>query len=341
MGAPIEGGRKETMKESVILISGYGAPGEEDLVLYRIGEEGQVRKLQGICHGRAPSFCCQGDNGWVYAASERPDGADVTAYRMEGEHLRPVCTLEVPGSGLCHLHAHKGILFGSCYESGHAFAVDAGVNRVLWQRHWENGHIHWAYTAGDTLYLADLGNDCVYRFSLDGGIPAGEPVSLRQPEGSGPRQIFLLEDGCMLCVNELDGTLRVWDRDGHVCAEEQASAEGSMRNWPGGMCGGDVLYVCNRGPNTMAAWRWEEGRLKIQGEWPTGNWPRHAAVLRGTGHLAVACMRGNEVHGYAWAKDGLGESFSLPLAGASCVLELAGSVILTSDEISRDGRGIF
>ena len=310
------------MKENLVLVSGYGAPGEEDMALYRIREDARPRKLYGLRHGRGPSFCCQGGSGWIYAASERADGADITAYEPGRETLRFIRTIAVPGSGLCHLHEYGGVLFGSCYESGHALAVDAGLTRVLWSRHWERGHIHWAYTAGETLYLADLGNDCVYRFMLRGGIPAGEPVYLRQPEGSGPRQIFLLEDGCLFCVNEADGMLRVWDPDGGLASEERAAGS-PAGNWPGGACQSrdGILYVCNRGPNTLAAWQWAQGRLTRLGEWPAGDWPRHIAVLTGTGLVAAACTRGGEVRGYHCTPEGLQETFSIPLAGASCVLE--------------------
>ena len=312
------------MEESLILVSGYGAPGEEDIALYRIEAAGWVRKLYGMCHGGSPSFCCKGAGGRIYAASERPDGADITVYELQKEALKQVGRLTVPGRGLCHLHACGEVIFGSCYESGDYFAVDAELTKILWTFSRTGTHAHWAYTAGASLYLADLGNDCLYRFRLSGGLPTGEPEILCQPHGSGSRQILMLRDGNLACVNELDGMLRVLDTEGKSRAEEPASGVADKQNWPGGACldGEGTLYVCNRGPNTLAAWRWEGGGLSRRQEWLTGDWPRHIAALSETGFVAAACMRSHEVIGYDCHPDIPVEVFRFPLAGASCVLEL-------------------
>lgn len=312
------------MKKSLILISGYGAPGEEDIALYRIEEEGRAEKVYGMCHGHGPSFCCRGGSGWIYAASERADGADITAYELQGERLKAVAKLAVPGRGLCHLHACGQVLYGSCYESGDFFAVDGKLTEILWTFSRRNAHAHWAHTAGNSLYLADLGNDCLYRCRLHEGLAEGETEILGQPRGSGPRQILTLKDGNLACVNELDGMLRVLDTTGEIKAAEPAGGEADVQNWPGGACMDRKgrLYVCNRGPNTLSAWQWDGVCLSKEKEWGTGDWPRHIAVLSGTGHVAAACMRSHEVIGYDCRSEIPGEAFRLPLAGASCVLEL-------------------
>ena len=67
-----------------LLFSGYGAPGCDDLAVCRLTADGTLETLSTLRHGRAPSFCCRGQNGWIYAASERGDGADVTAYVLDG-----------------------------------------------------------------------------------------------------------------------------------------------------------------------------------------------------------------------------------------------------------------
>lgn len=245
------------MEEKLVLVSGYGVPGEDDIALYGIAGERAVKRF-GLYHGRAPSFCCKGDDGVVYAASERADGADITAYDIWEEGLRAIRTLEVPGRGLCHLCAHEGVVFGCCFESGHYFAVDAALTRVLWQFCPDGARAHWSHIAGGALFLADLENSCLYRFVLSGGLPQGEPQIFHQPEGSGPRQILTLEGGRLASVNELDGTVRILTEDGGVRAAVQASDVPEPRNWPGGACLDErgMLYVCNRGPNTLSAWRY-------------------------------------------------------------------------------------
>lgn len=205
------------MEEKLILISGYGAPGAEDVAIYALREEGAVKRF-GMTHGRAPSFCCRGENGLIYIASEREDGSDVTACALENGALRPIRTLQTPGTALCHLCAHGGVIYGSCYGSGHYFAVDAALTQVLWQFHPDNAHAHWATVRQDRLYLADLGNDCVYVWRLEGDLPTGEAIVWRQTEGSGPRQTLSVPGG-ILCVNELDGTLRLLDEAGNTHCE--------------------------------------------------------------------------------------------------------------------------
>ena len=159
---------------------------------------------------------------------------------------------------------------------------------------------------------------------LSGGLPQGEPQIFHQPEGSGPRQILTLEGGRLASVNELDGTVRILTEDGGVRAAVQASDVPEPRNWPGGACLDErgMLYVCNRGPNTLSAWRYSGEILTPVWEIPTGDWPRHVAALPGTGLVLAACTRGGEVCGYAAGKDSPREVFRLPLAGASCVLPL-------------------
>ncbi len=87
------------MKKSLILVSGYGAPGEEDIALYRVEAEGRGEKVYGMCHGQRPSFCCRGGTGWIYAASEREDGGDITAYELQGENLKPAARLAYRAGG--------------------------------------------------------------------------------------------------------------------------------------------------------------------------------------------------------------------------------------------------
>ncbi len=311
------------MKENLVLVSGYGGPGEDDIALYSVAG-GSAAKRWGLRHGRAPSFCCKGDSGTIYVASERADGADITACEIRKDGLHAIRTLEVPGRGLCHLCAHEGVVFGCCFESGHYFAVDAALTGVLWQFCPDRARAHWAHIVNGALFLADLENSCLYRFVLHNGIPQGAPEILHQPAGSGPRQVLTLDGGRVACVNELDGTVRILAEDGSIRAAVQASALPEPRNWPGGACldEGGILYVCNRGPNTLSAWQCKGESLTPVWEIPTGDWPRHVAVLPGTEFVLAACTRSGEVCGYSVGKDSPQEVFRLPLAGASCVLPL-------------------
>lgn len=207
-----------------LLFSGYGAPGCDDLAVCRLTADGTLETLSTLRHGRAPSFCCRGQNGWIYAASERVDGADVTAYVLDGTTLREIARIEIPtGRGLCHLYACGDVIYGSCFENGLYFAVDSTLTRILWQFQPAGANAHWVQSVGHALFLADLGNSRLYRLALENNLPTGSVKTLPQPTGSGPRQVLDAGDGMLDCVYELDGHMRVLNHDGCTVSTVQAS----------------------------------------------------------------------------------------------------------------------
>ena len=132
-----------------LLFSGYGAPGCDDLAVCRLTADGTLETLSTLRHGRAPSFCCRGQNGWIYAASERGDGADVTAYVLDSTTLSEIARIEIPtGRGLCHLYACGDVIYGSCFENGLYFAVDSALTRILWQFQPAGANAHWVQSVG-------------------------------------------------------------------------------------------------------------------------------------------------------------------------------------------------
>ena len=234
------------MAEHTLLLSGYGAPGCDDLAVCRLESDGTLRTLFTARHGRAPSFCCQGENGWIYVASERQDGADITAYGLEDGGFREITCLEIPGGqALCHLYPLGNVIYGCCFGNGLFFAVSGDLSRILWKFQPRGANAHWAQAVGRTLFLADLGNHCLYRFQLQNHLPVGDAVILPQPVGSGPRQVLNTGDNGIVCVYELDGSLRVLDGDGKILSAVQASRDIDHQNWPGGACIAEngVLFV--------------------------------------------------------------------------------------------------
>ena len=309
------------MKIQRVVCSGYTGDGQ-DILLTQVTEGGKIQAVSGLRHGENPSFCCLME-GRVYAAAEQPEGASVTAYQLERGELLPQGRMELPGRrGLCHLAAIGGVLYGSCYESGHYFALDAGLTRVLWEYLPDGApRAHWAEEIGGALYLADLGNDRVYLFALRAGLPEGAPEIFRLPPGSGPRQPLPLPGGGFAVVCELDGMLRCFQGDGQCYAALPAS-RAPGRNAPGGACWmGDAILVGNRGPNTVSAFHILPEGLAFVGEWPAGNWPRHLACLEG-GLLLAACSRDDALWLYRWDGRTLDKLDELPLHQASCALPL-------------------
>lgn len=315
------------MPEHTFLLSGYGAPGRDDLAVCRLESDGALRTVFTMRHGRGPSFCCQGENGWIYVGAERQDGADITAYALENGALREITRLEIPGGqALCHLYPYGNVIYGSCFGNGLFFAASNDLSRVLWSFQPRGANAHWAQVVGGMLLLADLGNHCLYRVPLKDNLPVGDAVMLPQPPGSGPRQVLDTGDGTVTCVYELDGSLRVQDDAGTILSAVQASSDKSSKNWPGGACVAEngILYVCNRGPNTVSAWRRDGMQYSALQEWPTGDWPRFLCAVPGVPILLTACQREGAVHCY----DVTGlpqtprETARVALPGASCVLVL-------------------
>lgn len=310
------------MKEINFILSGYSETGE-DIVLARASEKDGATRLGGVRHGENPSFCCL-LGGTVYAVSELPDRAAVTAYALRDGALLPLRRIELPGKrGLCHLAAIGGVLYGSCYESGHYFALDAQLSHVLWE-YLPAGtpRGHWAAEICGALLLADLGNDRLYRFALSGGLASGAPEQLPFPVGSGPRQPIALPGGGYAVVCELDGQVRFFRGDGSLLASLPASRLPGP-NAPGGACLlGDTLFVGNRGPDTVSAFSLAPGGPVRAGEWKTGSWPRGLAAFADDGFLLTACSRDSSVWLSRWDGETLAVRAVLPLPQASCVLPL-------------------
>lgn len=180
-----------------------------------------------------PAFAAQGENGWIYVASERQDGADITAYALEDGGFREIASLEIPGGqALCHLYPLGNVIYGSCFGNGLFFAVSGDLSRILWKFQPRGANAHWAQAVGQTLFLADLGNHCLYRFPLQNHLPVGDAVILPQPVGSGPRQVLNTGENTIACVYELDGSLRVLDGNGRILSAVQASSDAAHQNWP-------------------------------------------------------------------------------------------------------------
>ena len=315
------------MAEHTLLLSGYGAPGCDDLVICRLKSDGSLQTIAAMRHGRAPSFCCQGSNGWIYVASERQDGADITAYVFQNDTLQEQAHLEIPGGqALCHLYPCGNVIYGSCFGNGMFFAVSSDLTRILWQFQPNGANAHWAQTVGNVLYLADLGNDCLYRFPLQNGLPVGDGAVLPQPSESGPRQVLDTGKDAIICIYELDGNIRLLNFDGEAVFTAQASGCSTPRNWPGGagIAEDGTLFVCNRGPNTISALQCDDTQFQPLLEWPTGDWPRHLCAVPGTSYLLVACQREGAVHCYDYSgKSQLPKETACEnLPGASCALLL-------------------
>jgi len=318
----MEGYRRKGKKRW--LACGYGAVNQDDIMVFWL-EKGNLQVTAGIRQGDAPSFACVSADKMLYTVSERSEGAYIYRYEIEGDSPVLQKRMKVPGDGLCHLHAGQTALFGSCYLSGHFFAVDYALTKILWLYQPPKSsaipHAHWIETTERLLYAADLGRDIVRRFELKYGIPQKELSPLPAVSGAGPRQPLCLAGGGLAVANELNSTISFY-RDTYKNEKpliRPASANTQQPNYPGGACqtSDGTIYLCNRGANTAAAF---STGGKPLGEWAVGDWPR--GIAADEEWVLAACQRSNEVLCLRRYEQELQREVRMELAGASCVISL-------------------
>ncbi|WP_336209014.1 lactonase family protein [Nonomuraea sp. LPB2021202275-12-8] len=254
-----------------LCIGGYG-PG-----IVTIGE--------GLTRLASPSFLAGHPTlNILYAVGELSQGW-ITALGTEGG-LSPWDERSTAGDSPCHVAVHpSGTLlavanYGDGTASMHRLdsrGVFAGEPIVL--RHQGSGpvadrqegpHAHQCVFHDDLLHVSDLGTDEIRRYTLDGA--ALESIEL--PPGTGPRH-FAFSGSRLYVSGELDGTVTLVD--GARVTRVPASRN-EAGNSPSHLeLAGDLVYVANRGPDTISVLRAED--LSPVAEVPSGGaWPRHFAI---------------------------------------------------------------
>lgn len=156
------------------------------------------------------------------------------------------------------------------------------------------------------IHVPDLGADRLFAHELDeatGTLTARQDQTVELPAGSGPRHVaFLSGRGLAVLVNELSGTVALLGRrDGRYRIIEVLPASGrtGVANAPSGVrtsLGGELVYVANRGPNTVAAYVVAESGLRRVAEVGCGgDWPRDLVLDEAHSWLYVANHRSHEV----------------------------------------------
>ncbi|MGP3954932.1 lactonase family protein [Nonomuraea sp. 3N208] len=282
-------------------IGGYG-PG-----IVTIG----VSIRQGLTRVAAPSFLAAHPSLPVlYAVSELDSGA-LTAFDAR-DGLTPLDERPSEGSLPCHVAVDPtGILLAAAnYGDGTAilYRLDErgafdGDPIVL--RHKGSGpdaerqagpHAHQAVFHDGLLHVSDLGTDEIRRYRYDG--TAVEPIVLYP--GTGPRH-FAFAGSRLYVAGELDGNVTLIDGEWRTVAP---ASRHEGENYPSHLqLEGDLVYVGNRGPNTISVLRAAD--LSLVAEVPSGgDWPRHFAI--DGDRMYVANQRSNTVTVFA-LRDGVPE----------------------------------
>jgi 6-phosphogluconolactonase len=177
-------------------------------------------------------------------------------------------------------------------------------------------HIHCVRPTPDGKYMlaTDLGNDCIYRFTInpkagtddDRPFLMGQRIVYNGPKGWGPRHFVFSRDGqFMYLINELGGTIVVFRYIGgyllpvqHVLAEEvPAHGSADIHLSPDGR----FLYASHRLKNDgVSVYRVNPstGLLSKAGYQTTGKHPRNFAITPNGRYLLVACRDNNTIEVY-------------------------------------------
>lgn len=164
--------------------------------------------------------------------------------------------------------------------------------------------------SGNYLLAADLGLDRIFVYRLDtatGKLSLHDLSGAAMTPGAGPRHFVFHANGEILySANELNGTVTVctWDAQKGILVPVQnvptLPADFSGENGVADIHlhpSGKILYVSNRGHNSLAVFKvLEDGLLAPLGHVACGgNWPRNFAVDPGGRWLYVANQRSSNL----------------------------------------------
>ncbi|MFI7690918.1 lactonase family protein [Nonomuraea sp. NPDC049655] len=261
----------------------------------------------------------------LYAAGELQRGW-LTAFTTEGG-LSPLDERSSDGDSPCHVAVHPSgsLLAVANYGDGtaglhHLDERGAFTGDPVVLRHEGSGpdpdrqagsHAHMCVFHDDVLHVSDLGTDEIRRYRLDGS-PL-DPVTLAP--GTGPRHFAFAGDR-LYVAGELDGTVTLVEGERRtVVPASRAGGDNAPSHL---QLDGDLVYVANRGPDTVSVLRAAD--LSPVAEVPSGGaWPRHFAIAGD--RLYVANQNSGEVTVFT-LEDGVpepaGQSYEVP--SPSCVL---------------------
>lgn len=317
--------------------------------------EGQLAVLSPSADG--PRSAGSGnDVGWV-TAQRVPAGGSYTCHA----DLNPAGTVLAAASyGSGTLTVVPVLRDGGL---GEPVAVQAPEGSGPVSARQQSPHLHFVlFLDDDRLLVTDLGADRILEYSvhriLAGAHPGGaQPDRVHLlPAGTGPRHLAVLpalpeagiDDRHLAVVGELDSRLHLLSLDAtpegfHEVAivpthGEDRDPDSARDNLPSHLVlspDASLIYVANRGRNTIGVVR-RTGTPELVAEVPCGgNWPRHIALGRpgGAPTLFVALERDDAVVGLPLDAEGIPGD-----AGSRVTVRRPGFLLPFSQ---RGGRKVF
>ncbi len=322
--------------ELTMIIGTYTEQSLSDgMYVYRFNQRSGASRLVGDVHAGNPSFLAINDNGnRVYAVSEYDDGRQgIGAFTLDvaDGKLKPVgfqkCGTKatridnlMPGAAPCNVMLYGGHVVTSNYNGGDisVFPVndDGGIapESQYFDMYREQNdvasHIHCCQMTHDKKYMLanDLGNDCIWRFSVDSGkeFLSSPVVAYQAPKGTGPRHLVFNREGSVAyLVGELDGSVTVLAYKEGTLRELQRIQASKTRTAGSADIhlspDGRFLYASHRltdeGLSVFAVDQ-HSGLLTKVGFQSTAAHPRNFAITPNGRFVLVACRDSNVIQVY-------------------------------------------
>ena len=295
---------------------------------------GKLTQPEVAAEATNPSFVAISPNGKnLYAVGEagglgpKKNEGPVLAYTLDAStgKLAPLDGSSSGGPGPCHVAVDPEGKFlvvanyggGSC--ATYKLKADGGIEaRTGFQQHVKpadytgknppRGHCGAFDQTGKYVLVCDAGVDkvFVYQFNRDtGDITPNDPPTIVMPVGSAPRHIHIspANDLAFVC-GEADSTANVVKLD---FANNKFDVLQSISTLPNPVKGnstaevrfhpsGKFVYVSNRGHNSIAAFKWEGGKLSAIGHATDGiKIPRNFNITPDGKWMLVANQDGNDI----------------------------------------------
>jgi 6-phosphogluconolactonase len=183
----------------------------------------------------------------------------------------------------------------------------------------KDGHAHWVQWSpeGDRIYVSDLGHDEIRAYAYDAktGVIGAPTTAAKLPKGSGPRHLAFRPGGRFAySVTEFGNTVTSFARqpDGSLTALQTVPTlptDFAGKNQAAHLqinAAGDVLYMSNRGHNSIASFRiGADGTLTpLQTIATGGDWPRFFLLDEAEKRLFVAHQNSNDITVFHVEADG-------------------------------------
>ena len=307
-----------------LLIGTYTANGSRGI--YRTtfdSAKGTLGEAELVVEVDNPSYIAlSADGNYLYAVSEggKDENSALNAYRHNAQTGEFTLINRQPtgGASPCYVRLHDGRAYTANYTGGSLSTFVIGddgslgeaVVREFEPREGNVSHIHGVFVAPDaeSLYVTDLGRSEIFQITS-----AGEEIARTQLAlGSGPRHMAFSQSGKAYALNELKGTVCVFDITTEGLQLKQEIASDSVG---GGGCAdihlsadGRFLYASNRlkedGVSVFSID--SEGLLQKVGYTLTGIHPRNFTLTPDGEYMLVAARDSNSVEVYRRdAKTGL------------------------------------